>query len=73
MKATQRQLNIISNMVSLGDDSCTRAGMQDLAKRLFPESIGEIDHAIYVHPINDRWGEYCKTAYVDRHKFLLPE
>jgi len=73
MKATQQQLNIIANMYSLGGDSFTRAGVRDLAKRLFPESVGEIDYTICMHPINARWDEYCATPQYDRNKFLLPE
>lgn len=74
MKATQTQLNIIANCVNKPSDSFEREGARMLARRLFPESVDEIEHAIREHPIIVRWDEYikCKSS-AERAAFELSE
>lgn len=73
MKATGQQMAIAANLICQDSDSREKAGMWAMFNSLFPDSIGDLNRLIQLHPITVRWDEYRKTPWSKRHTFLLDE
>ena len=73
MMATKIQLAIIANSVATDSSGESRWAKRELAMRLFPESVADINAAIDDHPIEKNWDDYRTADAEARKAFLLPE